>query len=195
MSRKALAVAASTIALVLIAAGALTLTGSRYISGNVHDQLASQRIAFAPKGSPGLPADIQSYGGTAVTNGGQAKVFADKYIASHIAGSIADAAKTDPRVAGLTTYSELSSLARTDPTDAKLSALVDTVFRGEMLRSSLLSAWGWGTMASIMFWFALAALAAGILSALAAAALVPAVATRLRLSRPARSTDGVGSPG
>lgn len=188
MTRTALGITASIVALILVAAGALTMVGSRYISSNVHDQLAAQKIAFAPKGSPGLPADIQSYGGTAVVNGSQAKVFADQYIAPHVAGSIAEAAATDPRIKGLTTYSELSSLARSDPKDQKLAALVESVFRGQMLRSSLLSAWGWGVMATIMFWAALASFGAAALFALAGAALIPAVASRLRLSRPAHPT-------
>ena len=59
MTRKAIGIAALILALVLVAAGGLTLAGSRYIDGNVHDQLASQKISFAPAGSPGLPADIQ----------------------------------------------------------------------------------------------------------------------------------------
>lgn len=188
MTRMGLAVTASVVAIVLLAAGALTMVGSRYISDNVHDQLAEQKISFAPKGSPGLPADIQSYGGTAVTNGSQAKVFADQYISAHVAESIADAAKTDPRLDGMTTYSQLSGLARTDPTNTKLSALVDSVFKGQMLRSSLLSAWGWGTMASIMFWVAMSAFSAAILFAVAGAALVPGMASRLRLSRLAHPT-------
>jgi hypothetical protein len=182
MTRKAVGIAALILALVLVAAGGLTLVGSRYISSNVHDQLAIQDISFAPAGSPGLPADIQSYGGTAVTNGGQAKVFADQYIQVHVNESIAEAAKTDPRLTGLTTYSQLSSLARTDPKGKDLTGLVDSVFKGQMLRSSLLSAWGWGVMASIMFWVAISAFGAAIVSALAGASLVPALASRLHLS-------------
>lgn len=147
----------------------------------MHDQLAIQKISFAPTGSPGLPADIQSYGDTAVTTGAQAKVFADQYISVHIGESITEAAVTDPRLKGVTTYSELSSLARTDPTDKSLSALVDSVFRGEMLRSSLLSAWGWATMATIMFWVALCAFGVAILLALAGASLVPAISSRSRI--------------
>lgn len=52
MTRKAVGITAFIGALVLVAAGALTLAGSNYISGNIHDQLASQKISFAPKGSP-----------------------------------------------------------------------------------------------------------------------------------------------
>jgi len=186
MTRTALGITAFVIAAVLVGAAALTMAGSRYISGNVHDQLVAQDISFAPAGSPGLPADIQSYGGTAVTNGAQAKVFADQYIAAHVAGSIADAAKTDPRLAGITTYSQLSSLARSDPKGKDLTGLIDSVFKGQMLRSSLLSAWGWGAMATIMFWVALAGFGAAVLLGLAGALLVPVVASRLGLSRLAR---------
>ncbi len=179
MSRKAIGVTAFIVAIVLAVAGALTLAGSNYISSNVHDQLAIQKISFAPKGSPGLPADIQSYGGTAVTNGAQAKVFADKYIAVHVQGSIADAAKTNPKLKGVTTYSEVSSLARANPNDQNLQGLVNTVFKGQMLRSSLLSAWGWDTMATIMFWVAIAAFGAAFLLIVCGFALIPGLASRL----------------
>lgn len=183
MTRTALGIITFVIAALLVCAGALTMAGSRYISGNVHDQLVEQDISFAPAGSPGLPADIQSYGGTAVTNGAQAKVFADQYIAAHVADSITDAAKTDPRLTGVTTYSQLSSLARSDPKGKDLTDLVDSVFKGQMLRSSLLSAWGWGTMASIMFWAGISAFVAAVLLGLAGALLVPVIASRLGLSR------------
>ncbi len=183
MTRKAIGITALIFALVLVVAGGLTLAGSRYIDSNVRDQLVSQKISFAPAGSPGLPADIQSYGGTSVTNGSEAKVFSDQYIQVHVIESIDAAAKTDPRLAGLTTYSELSSLARTDPKGKDISGLVDSVYRGQMLRSSLLSAWGWGTMATIMFWVAISAFAVAVLLAVTGAALVPALATRLHLTR------------
>ena len=123
MTRTAVGITAFVVALLLLAAGGLAIAGSRYISGNVHDELAAQKIAFAPAGSPGLPADIQSYGGKAVTNGADAKVFANQYISAHIGESIAAAATTDPRIKGMTTYSELSGLARTDPKNQSLSAL------------------------------------------------------------------------
>ena len=183
MTRTAVGITAFIVALLLLVAGGLAIAGSRYISGNVHDELAAQKIAFAPAGSPGLPADIQSYGGRAVTNGADAKVFANQYISAHIGESIAAAAKTDPRIKGMSTYSELSGLARTDPKNQSLSGLVDSVFRGEMLRSSLLSAWGWDTMASIMYAAAFFAFGAAVLLIIAGAALVPAVATRVGLSR------------
>jgi hypothetical protein len=183
MTRKAIGFTAFIAALALVAVGALTLAGSNFISSNVHDQLVSQKISFAPAGSPGLPADIQSYGGTAVTTGAQAKVFSEQYLQVHVQESIAEAAKTDPRLVGVTTYSELSSLSRSDPTGKDLTGLTDSVFRGQMLRSSLLSAWGWGTLATIMFWVAIAAFAMAFMLVLAGAVLMPAVASKLGLSR------------
>lgn len=118
-----------------------------------------------------------------MTNGAQAKVFADQYIAAHVGDSIAAAAKSDPKITRVTTYSQLSSLARANPNDKNLPPLVDSVFKGQMLRSSLLSAWGWETMATIMFWVAVFAFGAAGLLVLAGVLLVPALRARVGVDR------------
>lgn len=143
---------AITFAVIGLLAGPAAIAGGLYVRDNVQSQLTAQEITFAPKGSEGLPADIQSYGGTQVVNGSQAKVFADDYIAEHISGTLAGAAADDPRLEGVSTYSQISSVSRANPGDQKLEGLVETVFRGEMLRGSLLGAWGWWTFATIMLW-------------------------------------------
>jgi hypothetical protein len=144
--------------------GPAAIAGGLYVRDNVQSQLKSQQITFAPKGTEGLPANIQSYGGTQVVNGSQAKVFADKYIAVHVKGMLAGAAKNDPRLTGVSTYSQISNVSRANPNDKALSGLTDTVFRGEMLRGSLLSAWGWWTMATIMLWAGVALLSYAVLA-------------------------------
>ena len=146
-------------AVIGLVAGPAAIAGGLFVRDNVQDQLTAQSITFAPKGSEGLPADIQSYGGTQVVNGSQAKVFADDYIAEHIQGTLTGAAAEDSRLEGVTTYSQISSVSRANPGDQKLEGLVETVFRGEMLRGSLLSAWGWWTFATIMLWSGVALLA------------------------------------
>lgn len=174
MSRRAKAVTiVVTLSLVLI--GALSFAGGTYIKSNVTDQLTAQKIAFAPVGSDGLPQDITKYGGTQVVNGAQAKVFADDYIEHHVQASIRGAEKSHPELAGVTTYSGVSTVSRANPDNAELSALVQTVFRGEMLRASLLNSWGWWTFGVILFWIGIGAFAvAGVIVASVAFALTPA---------------------
>jgi hypothetical protein len=118
-------------------AGIFAIIGGAYDHKVVHDQLAPQKIFFAadPKA---MPPDIRQYAGQQVDTAGEAKVFADKYIAVHL-----------KEVAGGQTYSQVSAQFLKDPTNQKLAQQRQTLFMGEMLRGSLLSAWGWGTIGTI----------------------------------------------
>jgi hypothetical protein len=100
---------------------------------------------FPGENNPGLsalPADdkaaVSQYAGQQVVSGAQAKVFADNYIAAHL-----------KNIGGGKTYSELSAASLANPTDQKLSAQVQTVFRGETLRGLLLNAYAFDTMAMV----------------------------------------------
>jgi hypothetical protein len=152
MRPRTLGLSVLAVAIVLAVLGGLTLWGGLFVRDQVTDQLTAQKIAFAPAGSEGLPADIQQYGGVKVTNGDQAKVFADNYIKVHIQGAIAGMAKNDKRLAGATTYSDVSGVSRANPNDEALASLVNTVFRGEMLRASLLNSYGWWKFGTILMW-------------------------------------------
>ena len=140
--------------------GGLLVAGGLYDTGQVHDELVAQKIFFAPAGSPGLPANIQEYGGTQVTNGAQAKVFANDYIGAHVA-----------KATGGLTYSEVSAKARANPNDKALQDLRTTAFQGEMLRSSLLNAYGWWFVGMLMFWGGVGLLALALMSIGVAVAL------------------------
>ena len=48
-----------------------------------------------------------------------------------------------------------STKAMANPTDTKLAATVQTLFRGETLRGLLLNAWGWWTIGAYAFWAAI----------------------------------------
>jgi hypothetical protein len=160
--------------------GGLTLWGGLFVRDQVTDQLTAQQIFFAPAGSEGLPADIQAYGGTQVTNGNQAKVFADKYIEVHVQGSIAGAAKNNPAaLKDVTTYSGVSGASRANPDNEELSGLVQTVFRGEMLRSSLLNSYGWWTFGTILMWAAISLLSISALGLLSSAAVLGRLRSRI----------------
>jgi len=177
--RRILGVIALVLAIALPVVGALSLAGGLYVRDNVRDELTAQKITFAPAGSPGLPAEIQGYGGTQVVTGSQAKVFANDYIAAHIQSSIRSAEEQNPALAGATTYSDVSRASRENPGNEELSALVESVFRGEMLRASLLSSWGWWTFATILIWVAIGSFALTLLSAAASVGLLTKVPARL----------------
>jgi hypothetical protein len=138
--------------------GGALVAGGTYGTGLVRDQLAVQEISFAPAGSPGLPANLQAYGGKQVLNGADAKVFAG-YIDGHVLAAT-----------GGLTYSEISAKARANPEDATLAAARRTALDGQMLRSSLLNAWGWWLLATIMFWIGIGALALAVAAGAVAAA-------------------------
>ena len=153
--------------LLLSVGSGLLLWGSHFANNMVHDQLAAQKIAFPPKGTTALDPKafpgLQRYAGEAVDNGPKAKAYANQFIAVHLRS-----------VAGGKTYSEVSAAALQAPTDTKLAAQVQTLFRGETLRGLLLYAWGWSVVAHIAVWTSyagfvgaivvLAALTVGLLS-------------------------------
>jgi hypothetical protein len=141
------------LALVLLVAGGLLTWGSNFTHGQVHDQLAAQKIFFPAAGSEGFGAKefpgLQQYGGQQLLNGEQAKAYADQYIAVHIQG-----------IGGGKTYSELSADSRANPNDAAAKAKVDTVFRGETLRGLLLNAYAFDTIGTIAGYASIAAFVA-----------------------------------
>ncbi len=147
------------VAVVLLAASGGLFYAHNFIHGEVHDQLAAEKINFPAVGSAGLTAlpsadqaAIAQYAGQQLTTGAQAEVFADHYIAVHL-----------KKIGGGKTYSELSTESMASPTDAALKGKVDTVFRGEMLRGVLLNAYAFDTMATIAYYAAFGALAAAAL--------------------------------
>lgn len=144
------------VAAVLLVAGVLLSWGSNFIADEVHDQLAAQKIYFPEADSPAVAGDeyapMRQFGGQQMTTGEQAEVYANVYIANHLAAS------NDGK-----TYAELSSEARANPDDPELAAAVDNAFRGETLRGLLLNAYAFGTMGKIA---GLAAIGAYVGSAL-----------------------------
>ena len=130
------------IAVVLLAVGGLMVWGHVYIDHQVHNQLASQKIFFPPKGSKAIAGPqfvaMQKYAGQELTTGAQAETYANHFIAVHLS-----------EVAGGKTYSEVSTAALADPTNATLQGQKTTLFQGTTLRGLLLNAYAFGTMATI----------------------------------------------
>ena len=158
----ALAVTAGLlIAGLLLVAGGLLTWGHNFVTNEVRTQLAAQKIVFPPANSPAVKgaefAPMRQYGGQLMTTGAQAQVYADHFIAVHLA-----------EIGGGQTYAQLSAKALAQPKNTALAAQVQTMFRGETLRGLLLNAYAFGTIAQIMLWAAIAAFAgAGLLILLA----------------------------
>ena len=144
-------------AFVLVAAGGLLTWGYTFVNGQVHDQLAAQKIFFPPANSAAVQgpqfAAMRQYGGQQLTTGAQAETYANHFIAVHLT-----------EVAGGKTHSEVSAAAQADPTNAALQGQVNTLFKGATLRGLLLNAYAFGKMGQL-------ALIAG-LGAFGAAALI-----------------------
>jgi hypothetical protein len=121
----------------MIIAGVLALIGGGYANNVVHDQLSPQKISFPAKGEA-LPANLNQYAGQQVDTAGEAKAYANDFIGLHLKA-----------IGGGKTYSQVSAAFLKDPTNEKLAQQRQTLFMGETLRGLLLSAWGWGTIASI----------------------------------------------
>ncbi|MDQ1395011.1 MAG: hypothetical protein QOG64_270, partial [Acidimicrobiaceae bacterium] len=122
--------------LVLAVGGGLLLWGGSFAHNMVHNQLSAQKISFPAKGTPALDAKefpgLQRYAGQLVDNGPKAKAYANQFIGAHLKS-----------VSGGKTYSEVSTASQANPTDTKLAAQAQSLFRGETLRGLLLYAWGW----------------------------------------------------
>ena len=130
------------VAIVLLAVGGLMVWGHVFIDNQIHNQLASQKIFFPPKGSPAIAgpqfAALQQYAGQELTTGAQAQVYANHFIAVHLS-----------EVAGGKTYAQVSSAALADPKNLALQGQKTTLFQGTTLRGLLLNAYAFGTVATI----------------------------------------------
>jgi len=171
MQRKMFDVLVSAVGLVvvfvLLVAGGLLMWGYSFANSNVHNQLAEQQIYFPPRVAfahavpgteitPGMIPYLEQYAGQQVLSGPQAEAYADHFIAVHL---------SEMPYHGV--YSQISTAARADPTNAKLTALEGVSFQGTTLRGLLLEAYGFSVFAEIAFWAAIAAFAfAGLMAIL-----------------------------
>ncbi len=165
----------------------LLMYESNYITGTVHDQLAAQKIFFPTTSNAefkALPASDQQamrpYAGQQLTTGAQAKVYADNFIGYHLS-----------KIAGGQTYAQVSSEAIAQPNNAALQSERTTLFMGDMLRGTLLNAYGWAQFAQYLF---LAGIGAVVAAAVALGTfvfeLVLAVSRKPVATAPQRAISG-----
>jgi hypothetical protein len=143
------------LAVIMLVAGGLLLWGHNFITNEVHNQLAAEKIVFPANNSPAIKAPefaaMHQYAGQLMTTGAQAEVYADHFIANHL-----------KKIGGGLTYSQLSAKAIAQPNNAALQAQVATVFKGETLRGLLLNAYAFGTMGMLAGIAAIVAFAGGV---------------------------------
>jgi hypothetical protein len=148
--------AGAVVAVVLIALGAMAIYGGQFGQDNVRARLEPQNISFPPADamSPEERAEVGQFAGQKVDTGAEAEAFS-RYIGGHL--EFVNEGKT---------YSETSSAARQEGLDPKVAAELqgkaDTLFKGETLRSILLNAYGWWTVATIALWAGVAMVIAGM---------------------------------
>ena len=132
----------------LIVGGSLAAWGEAFAAGQIQSQLTQEKIYFPKAGTPALDANafpgLQQYGGTQVDSGVKAKAYADEFIWVHMM-----------KASGNETYAQVGALASANPQDPKLAALKTTLFQGDMLRSSLLTAYAFSRFGLIAHWAAL----------------------------------------
>jgi hypothetical protein len=169
---------------VLAGGAAFAFSIGSFTTNQIHDELVAQQIYFpgADQIKSGgaldpkeFPAEIRDQAGNQITDGNQARIYANDFIGKHLEG-----------VAGGMTYAsigtkisqlnaQLASTSKDDPNYAVLQKQIatlngqrDTLFKGETLRSSLLNAYGWWTVGTYTTYaaFGLMIAALGVLGAM-----------------------------
>jgi hypothetical protein len=131
---------------------------SSFATSTVHDQLAAQQIYFPAAGSTAITSlpkvdatAMTQYAGQELLTGQQAQVYANNFINVHLG-----------EIGGGKTYAQLSAASQADPTNATLAGQVQTVFRGDTLRSILLNTYGWWQVGQFAGYAAIGLLVAAI---------------------------------
>jgi hypothetical protein len=167
---------------VLLVAGALLTWGSNFAEDYVSDELTAQNITFPPAESlieEGRD-DLAKYGGEQVTTGEEAEAYAS-FIQGHVENTaggltyaeIPDRAARTALQEAIDSGAPADEIAELEQEATTLSQQRDTVFKGEMLRGTLLNAYAWSTMGSIAGIAAMAAFAtAAVMAVLSVAGVL-----------------------
>jgi hypothetical protein len=149
---------------VLAAAGGFAIFQGNFVQSTIHDELVSQQIFFPGtdqiKAGGALdpkefPSEITQYAGTQVDSGDKARVYANDFIGKHLQGVANGQTYSQMSTRLMADNARLAAMQPADPGYADLqkqinteSAQRTTLFQGDTLRSSLLNAYGWYTVAT-----------------------------------------------
>lgn len=198
-------------AVVLLVVGLVVSAQAAFATSYVHDQLAEQKITFAPAANltdseknwkPGSQCLVE-YAGQPLVTGKQAECYANYFIAEHMAASAKAQGYEGETYASIgTAQSALrtevanakaaNDTAKADEANKKLTAVTalrDTFFKGEMLRSALLTTYGFSVIG------AAAETAANVSYGAAALFVVLAAIAFLRARVPAVELEPRREPG
>jgi hypothetical protein len=170
---------------VVLAAGAgLAFSVGSFTTTQIKDELTAQQIYFpgADQIKTGgaldpaeFPAEIRDQAGNQVTDGNQARIYANDFINVHlqsVAGGLTYASMGN-KITQLN--ARLAETPKDSPQYADLQKQIatangqrDTLFKGETLRGNLLNAYGWWTVGTYTMYaaFGLLIAALGVLGAL-----------------------------
>lgn len=148
------------LALVLLLAGVLLTWGSNFAADYTSDELSAQNISFPDEAALREEGrdDLVGFGGEQVTTGEDAEAYAS-FIAGHveaIGGGMTYADLGGPEREAKAAVAEATAGGESPDTVAALQEEAstitgqrDTIFRGEVLRGTLLNAYAWSTMGRI----------------------------------------------
>ena len=147
----------------LLVVALLANWGASFAADSVSSQLKAQEITLpASTGNADESADVTAYfkahGDKLMTTGKDAQMYADHYIAFHMSHmpTYAEASNASRAAAAALAANPKDAALKADA-DAK-AATVETVFKGNMLRGTLLTAYAFGTLGEIAGYAAMAAL-------------------------------------
>lgn len=162
----------AVIAVVLFIAGGLLYWGSSFAGDYVSDELAAQNISFPDEAALTGQGrdDLVPFAGQLVDSGEEAEAYAS-YIGGHVEGiadgmtyaelggpeRAAEAALTQAIADG----ADPETVAALEEEAAAISGQRESIFRGEMLRGTLLNTFAWSTIGTIAGYAAIAAFVSG----------------------------------
>ena len=158
------------VTIVLLIAGGLLWWGSDFAGDYVGRELRSQNITFPDNLAEERP-DLSDHAGEVVDSGAEAEAYAS-YIAGHIENVAAGATYAElsgPERQARTALNEALASGAPDDQVAQLEDALaavegqrETIFRGEMLRGTLLNTYAWSTIGRIAGIASIAAFAASV---------------------------------
>lgn len=138
----------------LIAAAGLLNWGATFAADAVGSQLEAQQITLpAETGNKDEASDVTAFfkdnGDKIMSTGKQAQMYADHYLGFHLSGMPTYAAASGASRAAAAALAANPSDPALKVDAAAKAGMVDTVFKGTMLRGTLLTAYAFGTLGSI----------------------------------------------
>lgn len=175
----------AVLVVVLAAVGGFAFAMGSFTTSQIRDELTAQQIYFPGQdqiksGGALDPAEFQQeirdQAGNQVTDGNQARIYANDFIGKHLQGVAKGQTYAQVSGAAIALQGQIAQTPKTDPNYstmqqqlATLNAQKQTLFMGETLRSSLLNAYGWWTVGTYAIYagLALIVVALGVLGAFA----------------------------